>query len=282
MPANKTNHIIPCCLLRQWETTKMGRPGVFQYNIKKKKTNFAESQGKGKFSFAASTYFYVPLVNNERKPAVEKWFSGMESDLAAALAKLSVKTEGSLLSTREEATRFMMAIFSLKHRTEFAINSIRKYVDNNPDIKKKMNVDENRDVELIVLENMISAITNDANEYTNYEMIVWRNESGSLIIGDQPFLGELVEGFMFLVLSPYYYITFKRINSSPYFTYMETDYKFIHLVNQSIARHSRKWIVASNETILQKYIPFADEEKNQDEEPQIEIPKFIISGYKIE
>jgi hypothetical protein len=205
----------------------------------------------------------------------------MESLLTTVVKKLNVGTEDILVPTREDATKLLMGLFSLRHRTESAINSIRKYITNNPDIRKKMNVSEDRDINLVVLENMIHATTHDAIEYSNCHITVFRNYSSEFIIGDQPFLGDIMNNDVhFVVLSPNFFVSIQKSSSGAYFSYSDIPSEFTNSMNEQIARHARKWIVAKDKTTLEKYLSFADE-LEQDDTPIFEAPKYLFNGYRI-
>ena len=137
----KNNHIIPSGLLRQWVTYDEGRHGVFQYDLQKKKINFASARKRGAFSFAAIDNFYVPTIQNQRRIDIELWLGKLESQLRPAIDKLKAGTEGILVATREDAMRLLQGIFSLRHRTDASINANRAYFNNKP---KKTNLPNGR------------------------------------------------------------------------------------------------------------------------------------------
>lgn len=281
MPEYKNNHTIPGFLLQQWESYALGRYGVYQYDLGHKKINFASSRKKGRFSFASKNYFYVPLVKNERQTVVEKWLSDMEGLLSTVVKKLNEGTEDLLVRDRDEADKLLMGLFSLRHRTESAINSIRKFIEDHPEVKLQMNVSEDRDIHLIVLENMIHATRENAIDYRNYKITVFRSDSEQFIIGDQPFLGDVMNnGSHFVVLSPKFCISIQKNPENAYFSYMDTTPEILNLFNRSVAGHARKWIVAKDRLFLEKYLPTADEPK-QDDTPLLEIPKYILNADRI-
>lgn len=66
-------------MLRQWVTYDQGRYGAYQYDMGKKKINFASARKKGAFSFASHDNFYVPTIHEQRRLEIEHWFGGLEA-----------------------------------------------------------------------------------------------------------------------------------------------------------------------------------------------------------
>jgi len=258
----KNNHIIPKALLKQWKTFNQNRYGVYCYEIETKSSIFSASDGKRGYSFAIEEDFYVPTIENERKLNVENWFSGLEHTLAIAIERLNRGTEGPICRNRQDFTKFSMALLSLKHRTKYHVEQVIKYLNNNPSTKKLVEASENRSVHLVSLENIVNAITEEAIEYANYEMIVFRNLTGNLIIGDQPFMAEVIDGYNFVTLSPNYFVAFRKSKNSA-FTYIPGEEGMIDMLNKYMAKAARHWIVAKNEETLAKYIEEASQTKDE-------------------
>lgn len=276
----KNNHIIPKALLKQWKIFNQNRYGVFCYEIPTNASIFSASEGKRAYSFAIEEDFYVPTINNKRKLNVEEWFSGLENTLAISIERLNNGTEGPICRNREVFTKFSMALLSLKHRTKYHVEQVVKHLNNNPATKKLVEASENRNVRLVSLENIINAITEEAIEYANYEMIVCRNLTGNLIIGDQPFMANAVDGYNFVTLSPYYFVAFKKSRDSA-FTYIPSDDGMIDMLNRYMAKAARYWIVAKNEETLAKYSEEASQTKGESM-PDFQSIKYMTRGYIIE
>jgi hypothetical protein len=276
----KINHTVPCCLLSQWETFDFGRYGVHQYDMGRKKINFASSRRKGRFSFAAINNFYVPTIDNRRRLEIEKWFGDMENLLRPAIKKIAQGTEGILVQSRQDASKLMRALFSLRHRTESAVNGNRYYFNENPQVRKLMNVSEERDLNLVVLENMVNATLHDAIDYAHFRIIIFRNNAGDLILGDQPFLGDILkDNIQFIVLSPYFFVAIQKETEGGYFHYVDAPAEIISGINEHIARHARRWIVARKRETLESVLPFADASK-QDATPILELPKHLFDNFR--
>jgi len=276
----KNNHIIPKALLKQWKTFNQNRYGVYCYEIESKSSFFSASDGKRGYSFAIEEDFYVPRIENERKLNVEDWFCGLEHTLAITIERLNKGTESPICRNREDFTKFSMALLSLKHRTKYHVEQVIKYLNNNPATKKLVEASENRSVRLVSLENIVNAITEESIEYANYEMLVCRNLTGNLIIGDQPFMADVVDGYNFVTLSPYYFVAFRKSRNST-FTYIPSEDGMIDTLNRYMAKATRYWIVAKNEEILAKYIEEASQTKDE-LTPDFQSIKYIRRGYTIE
>lgn len=267
-------------MLSQWETFDYNRFGVYQYDIGRKKINFASSRKKSRFSFAAINNFYVPTIENKRRLDIEQWFGNMESLLRPAIKKIAEGTEGVIVQSRQDASKLLRALFSLRHRTEPAVNGNRHYFDRNPQVRKLMNVSEERDLNLVVLENMVNATLHDAIDYTNFRIVIFRNKAGDLILGDQPFLGDILKSnSQFVVLSPHFFVAIQKKVEGGYFNYVDTPAEIISGMNGHIARHARKWIVARKKETLESVLAFADASK-QDDTPILEIPKYSFENFR--
>ncbi len=276
----RNNHIIPRVILKQWNSFNQNRFGVYCYEIADKKTIFSESKGKRGYSFAIEEDFYIPKIQNERKVNVENWFAGMEDMLGLVIKRLNVETEKSFFKNREEFTKFSMALFSLKHRTKYRIEQIIKHLIGNPEQKKLVQASLDRDVHLVALENLVHAITDDTIGYANYELLVCRNTMGDLIIGDEPFMAEVVDGYNFVTLSPYFFIAFRKHGKST-FAYLPSNEKMIDTLNRTMAQNARYWVVAQREEVLSKYIETALLPK-EELDPGFQKVRYLNRGYTID
>jgi hypothetical protein len=275
----KNNHITPKCLLKQWKVVENGREGVHVYQTQKQKYSFSSAiAGQRSYSFAIEEYFYVPEINDKRTNALENWFSGIEATLDFALLQFNKHSEDHLLRNSQDFTKLLLALFSLKNRTKYDILKQKEHLLANPDLISKMGNGSRTDIDIIVLENLVNATTYESAPYFNCEIIVWKNRSGSLILGDRPFLLDVVDGFSFLTLSPYYFITIKKTAKRPEFLYQETDEKFVEFINKQMASHSRNWIVANDKNNLEMYIPILKSESDGDI-PDLVLPEIPFMGY---
>lgn len=274
MPNKQNNHYIPKLILKHWVTTNSeNRKGVHVFDTKKDKKYFSSSEGKKGFSFAIGTDLYVPRIDKKRRVELEDWFGGLESTLDKAIRKLNSDKEEPLFTSQYEMTKFVLAILSFKHRTKYVIEKHRKYLDENPDKIELISGRADDNKELILLENIVNATTHDSIKLSNFELIVMKSKGDSLIIGDMPFLEEMIDGFNFLPLTNKVFIAFRTTNEKSFYKEQECDNKIIDSLNYAIASNSKYWIVADNSTQIERY---EEELKNNlDKEPvytQINFP----------
>lgn len=281
VPDKKNNHIIPRCVIRQWNSTKENLTGVHVYELLKRKSSFSTGKGKRAFSFAIEPYFYVPTLKDERIYKVENWLGGIENTLATFIQKLNEDFDGVLFKSKEEFTKLLLALFSLKNRTKYDIQTIRDFVHRNPNMKKLIQMEENRETEIAVLENLINITTEEAIEYSNCEITVCKINKGNIILSDRPFLHKLFDGYSFVALSPYYFISLKKTVEEPVYLYNESmNDELIHFYNKMTAENSQHWIISTNKVQLEKYIPYSLLPK-KDLIPYYQDVKYLRQGYRI-
>lgn len=281
MPERKNNHIMPKCLIKQWESSETQGLGVHVYEIQKDKSSFSTGKGKRGYSFAIEPYFYVPELNSVRIHKVEKWLSSIEGTLATFLRKINQNLDQTLLPNDKEFFKLLLALFSLKNRTKYDIQTIREFLTSCPDQKKLIQVSDENDNEILVLENLIHTTTEEALEYANCEIIVCMNKEGKIILSDRPFLHKVLDGYSFVALSPYYFIAVRKTSKEPMYFYNEAiNEDLIHSYNTMTAKNARNWIISAHKSILDKYIPYSNLPK-KDLIPYYQEVKFLRSGYKI-
>jgi len=255
--------------------------GVHVYELKDKKASFSTGKGKREFSFAIEPYFYVPVINNERIYQVENWLASIEGTLGTFIRKLNEDNEGTILKDKEEFTKLLLALFSLKNRTKYDIQTIREFVNKNPDAKELIQMEENRETEIAVLENLINTTTEEAIEFSNCEITVCKNRQGNIILSDRPFLHNLFDGYSFVALSPYFFISLRKTKEDPMYYYTDVlNEELIHFYNKMTAENSRHWIVSNSKEQLEKYIPYSLVAK-KDLVPYRQEVRFLRNGYKI-
>lgn len=266
MPQKKNNHYIPRLILKHWVTKNSeDRKGVYVLDTAKNKSYFSSSEGKRAFSFAIGNDLYVPKIEDERRVELEEWFGGLESTLAKTILKLNSTNQKPLFQSQDEMTKFVLALFSFKHRTKYVIEKHRKYLEENPDKLKLISGRTDDNKELILLENIVNATTHDTIKLSNFEMVVMKSKGKSLIMGDMPFLENIVDGFNLLPITNRIFIGFRSIRESSFYNVQESSDKLVESLNYAIASNSKYWIVADNKIQIEKY---GEELKtNMDKEP---------------
>ncbi len=254
MPEKKNNHYIPKLILKHWITKNSeNRKGVYVLDTTKDKSYFSSSAGKRAFSFAIENDLYVPKIEDERRVELEDWFGGLESTLAKTILKLNSASQEPLFQSQDEMTKFVLALFSFKHRTKYVIEKHRKYLEENPEKLKLISGRSDDNKELILLENIVNATTHDTIKLSSFEMVVMKSKGKSLIMGDMPFLENIVDGFNFLPLTNKVFIGFRSIGESSFYKVQEPSDELVGSLNSAIASNSRYWIVADNKSQIEKY-----------------------------
>lgn len=277
MPEKKNNHYIPKLILKHWITSNsQNRKGVYVYDTEKNRSYFSESEGKRGFSFAIGNDLYIPKVNEKRRLELENWFGGLEKTLDKTILKLNSEKNEPLFTSQYEVAKFILALCSFKHRTRYVIEKNRKFLDENPDKIKLISgrTDENK--ELILLENIVNATNHDAIKLSNFEMIVMRSKNKSLILGDMPFLEDVVDGFNFLPITNKIFVGFRSTKEESFYNIQECSDELVESINFAIASNSKYWIVADNINQIRIY---EEELKNNSEKESIYTPiNFPMNG----
>tara|TARA_R110001583_G_scaffold1342_3_gene11037 strand:+ start:406 stop:1251 length:846 start_codon:yes stop_codon:yes gene_type:complete len=277
MPEKKNNHYIPKLILKHWVTKNSeNRDGVYVLDAVKGKSYFSSSKGKRGFSFAIGNDLYVPKIEDKRRVELEDWFGGLETTLAQVISKLSLDETKPLFQSYDEMVKFVLALFSFKHRTKYVIDKHKKYLTENPDKLKLISGRTDDNEELILLENIVNATTHDAINLSNFEMRVMKSKGKSLIMGDMPFLENVVDGFNFLPLTNKIFIGFRSIREKSFYTILESGDDLVESLNFAIASNSKYWIVADNISQIRKYEK--ELEDNLDKEPIYTPITFPIRG----
>jgi hypothetical protein len=251
----KNNHYAPQSLLRKWQTFEGRRWGVHVYDLIKNKYSFSCASGSGAFSFASKNYLYVPEVKGARKSNVEDWFCEIESTLASAIKRIEKDDQTYLFRETDDLMKFIFAIISFKHRNEYNLNSIRKKLDGNKDLQFKVSGIPNRDLNLIVLENMVNACYEDFYKYSQFELIIFStSDDKSLIYCDRPFIEDVVDGYSFLPLTNKKFIAIRPTLHQSTYTSEKSSDQFTDSINFAIAGQSRYWIMADSRELLGNYI----------------------------
>ena len=195
----------------------------------------------------------MPKIEEKRRFELEDWFGGLETILSKTILKLNAENKKPLFNSETEMAKFVLALFSFKHRTKYVIDNTEKYLNENPDKLKLISGRTDNNEELILLENIVNATTHDTMKLSNFEMIVMKSKGKTLIMGDMPFLENITEGFNFLPLTNKIFIGFRSIKEKSFYHIQEAEDKLVESLNFAIASNSRHWIVADNISQLDKY-----------------------------
>lgn len=222
-------------------------------DAEKNKKYFSESSGKKGFSFAIGKDLYVPKIANERRMELENWFGGLENTLARTIKKIKSEANKPLFESPMEMNKFVLALFSFKHRTKFVIEKNKELLSSNPYLKDQISGEADRDADLVILENIVNATTADYIRFPRFELVVMESKGDSLIYGDMPFLEEIVDGFNFLPVTNKIFLAFRKINEASFYYYETCEDELVDSLNFSIASNSVNWIIADNVQQINKY-----------------------------
>jgi hypothetical protein len=127
MPKFKNNHTIPKCLIKQWAVQGPDYLGTYVYEYKPEKSHFSAGKGSGSYSFAIETDIYVPKNEEERIDKIERWLGGIENTLSIFLRELKKNHNSVLLKDRKSFDLLLLALFSLRHRSKYNLQSIQNF-----------------------------------------------------------------------------------------------------------------------------------------------------------
>ncbi|MFK8055209.1 MAG: DUF4238 domain-containing protein [Saprospiraceae bacterium] len=278
MPILKNNHYMPRMLLKHWVTddeTKT-REGVYVLDAEKEKTYFSTSKGKKAFSFAIKKDLYVPRIADKRILDLEKWFGSLENSLSKTITKIIADSHKPLFSNNIDLSKFVLAIFSIKHRSRFQIEKNRELLTNNPDILELVKCRPDNNLELILLENLMNSIEQDSRSLPNFEMVVMESIDTDLIFGDLPFLDNIADGFSFVPITCKHFIAIRNTTKESFYTKETCSRELTESINRSIASKSRYWIISNNRDQLLQYTK--EFKQNQDVTARFKPAKFNMRG----
>lgn len=283
MPQFKNNHTIPRCLIKEWAIERSDYFGAHVYEYAKDKTHFSAGKGTGAYSFAIEPDIYVAQKDKERIVAVEKWLGGVENAFSIFLREIKKNHGSYLLRDKKSFDLVLLALFSLRHRSKHNLDSIHRFLDKNPDYKEMISSENEEDQDIIVLENLVHSTIEEAMRFARCELIIAKNQGGNLLLGDRPFLfNKDQDDYSFIPITPYHLVSIRKIDEPSYYYFNETALtdEMVHNFNQMIVSNSRRWIVATSEDLLRKYIPFT-KVKREEETPVYEPVQKLPHGYKL-
>lgn len=270
------NHYIPSCIIKSWCTEGPKYKGVHVYDILKHKKIFSCGEGQRKYSFAIVDNIYILETNKKRATSVEKWFQSHENALSLLIEGFNKHRSGNFEIDINNLILIKMSIIGLEHRTKYVLNKTKK------EILFRNGQENKNNIKRVVLENMIAAITEMTKSIGPALVIVTRLKEKELLLCDRPVIdGDNIK--IAVIGRKIMIVIMKDSISKVIFKNEDTD--FVDVVNQYILTNAREWIVAGNEKILDKYIPFfiTEEYKKdiQNEKVTAIKPEHLKSGYSI-
>lgn len=283
MPQFKNNHTIPRCLIKEWAVEGPNFLGTHVYDYAKDKIYFSAGKGPSAYSFAIEPDIYVAQKDKKRIVTVEKWLGGVENTFSIFLREIKRNRGSYLLKDKKSFDLFLLALFSLRHRSKHNLDSIHTFLNKNPSYKEMISSENDENQDILVLENFIHSTIEEAMRFARCELIIARNQGGNLILGDRPFLfNNDQDDYSFIPISPYHLVSIKKINEPSYYYINETALsdQMVHNFNQMITTNSRQWIIATSEGQLNKYTPLA-KVSHDEETPFYEPVQKLLHGYKL-
>lgn len=249
----KNCHYIPKLILKHWKTkNEENREGVYALESNKDQITFSNPTGQRAFSFAIDDYLYVPLINGERREELEDWFGSLENVLDKTIRRFN-SDEISLFETVADRDKFVLAILSFNHRSKSTIETVKKFLKENPRQLEQITAQNNYQIDLVILENIVNQTTHDAAALGNFELVILMAKGEALIMGDRPFLENCIEGFSFLPLTNKIAIGIRKTKGQSVYVKREATVQQIASLNYMIASKAKYWLVAEDEDQLRKY-----------------------------
>lgn len=188
---------------------------------------------------------------------MEDWFSGLEGILATVIRDF-YNEDLTSFSNLQETGKFLMDIFSFKHRIRSFVEHLTNFYYRIPKQKKYA---PQKSVQLITLENIINAIRNDVKAYWGCDIEVFKSKDASFITSDSPFLDNIMEGMSLLVLTNNLLLSIKKNNLTvTRFKFTHCTAGFVHITNKLIAETAQYWIVGESQEYLELYSESANEQ----------------------
>lgn len=260
--AYKNNHTIPRAILKHWISNINDREGVYVYDIKKDKQYFSSSTGKRAFSFAISNYLYVPHINGIKNPDLEKWKGGLEAILSEFIELIKKKQRTGIAKSDYHITQILMAILSLDGTSKYDIEAASNFLLNNLDYKNLISGKPEREVNILILENIVNSIIEEVISYKAIEFtVLTSDQDNQFIYCDRPLIAKPFDETSFIVLTKNILLAFNKTIDISTINYLDCKPDFVNTINEIMAERSREWIIASDETILNKYKGIINSEK---------------------
>jgi hypothetical protein len=258
----KKNHTIPKVILKQWVSDQEGRQGVFIYDIDKGREYFSSSNGGRAFSFAITNYLYVPDIDGIKHPNLEKWKSGLESILATFIQRIKNKQVTGLANNNKEIAQILMSVISLDASSQYDIEMGYKFLEDNPEYKNLISDKPEREVKILLLENIVNSVAETVGGYEAIDFTLCTiADEDEFIYCDRPLIDKPFDETSFIVLTKKILLAYKATKGISTILYRDCNPLLVNTINEIMAERSRKWMIASDKAILDRYIPIIGSER---------------------
>ena len=183
---------------------------------------------------------------------MEDWFSGLERALDSTIIEIMSGGTGLYSLTSQDLNKFVMGFIGLKHRTRFELEKISEYVTLNK--ANEQLVDGTKSIVINVLENLINTITQESARYFQFDMMVLTADRGSFVIGDRPFIENLIDGYSFIPISPKKLLGIRPSKNHPYCHFKGINDGLVKSFNSLMASQAKYWLVGDSEELIKSHI----------------------------
>ncbi len=285
MPELRRNHYLPKSMLKHWATPGPKYPGVYCYDIRESRQFFANANGGAAFAFAISNDLYVPVINGERAPEMEKWFSSQEDALAGLVKQAHTKKEQITIKKRADTGRIVQALVGLECRSRYDVQRLREALRQEPSLRAVISNNPERDEQRLVLENIINLITERALLLDPIE-ITFLHTKKRFICSDRPFCNDPQLDYCFVVLTNTCVAAYTKSRTGE-FMYQHKDAHdgLVDEVNKLVALNARDWLIADSQVQLDQYVTVihSEEWRRQcaSEKLEVVLPRALTSSWSI-
>ncbi|MBC8525829.1 MAG: hypothetical protein H8D22_03000 [Candidatus Cloacimonetes bacterium] len=280
----KRNHYMPITIIKNWVTESEKKTGVYVYNIKKKKKFFASAKDKRKFSFAVKNHLYVPEINQIRLTSVERWFSGQEANLTDFIKKLELFKNHNVIINLNTFSLSVLALIGLEYRSRYQINKIKEFLIKSSSVVEKISLEPDSNIDKIVLKNLIHVINDQTHKIMPAQLFVTHLSNPDLVLSDRPVI-DSGESKVYIASSKMVVFIQKSELGVSKIELCNEDKDITEIINKQAVLQARDWIVASNESIINKYIQVINSEEYDKNLKKDKIlifkPKHLLTGYSI-
>ncbi len=247
MAALQRNHYIPKLILKNWVTRGPKYSGVHVYDIREGRSYFANANGPSAFPFAIADDLYVTKINGKRATSMETWFSGLEDSLAHLIRQAHARRDDIKIRRSIDSMKIVMALIGLEYRSRYDIQMMQTAVAQSPALKSFISNNPERDVQRIVLENVIHLVTDRAQALGNIE-ITFLHTAKRFLCSDRPFVPvNAARDRRFVVLTNKCMASYQPSDTGLFrYEHQQAHDDLVDEMNRQIVLHSRDWVVAES------------------------------------
>jgi hypothetical protein len=169
----------------------------------------------------------------------------------------------------------MMGLISFQFRSRYFFEISIDYLTKNSELLKGYN---NKTSLQVVLENVINATTDLTQQTYPIDLTIWETDT-PLLLCDRPLIFQKVDGYSFIPLTPYIFLSFGKTTGETTIDYRIDDKNFASMINKLLLENARDWVISIDENELRKIAAKANF-NHFDDKLVIEEFKTLINGYE--